>query len=358
MRRFLGVVGTLALAAGMLVGGAVPAGARGGTWGGARVVHPGQSIQAAIDAARSGGTVLVARGTYTEHVVITKSVNLVGFGAVLVPPPGDAPPSLCSAPGPNADGICVAGDFDPDTGAVNSYVDDVRISGFTIKGFGGTGIMQIGGSGSTFVANRATGNGEYGIAAFSSTGTTELFNLASGSGEAGFYIGDSPDADATLIANTSVDNMFGFFVRNAEHGRVVANWAHDNCLGILFLADAPGPAGAFNVAWNLIRHNDKACPGSPEQGGPLSGLGVVISGAHDVSLHANAILDNNPGGDTDVSAGVAVVTGDGGTEPANNRVQGNVILRNSTDILWDSTGRGNVLQPNRCQTSTPAGLCH
>jgi hypothetical protein len=262
------------------------------------------------------------------------------------------------------DGICVAGDFsvNQQTGTitVHHYVNDVRILGLTVANFPGSGIAQIGGRGSAFVGNTATGNGAYGIAAFNSTQTTEVFNTARGSAEAGFYIGDSPHADATLIANTSSDNQFGFFVRDAEHGRLVANDTHDNCVGVLFLADAPGPDGAFKVTGNAIRHNDKACPGNPDTGSqPLSGLGVVINGAHDVSVVGNAILDNKPSGATRASAGVAVITGHNGkgTPPKNNRVQGNVILHNSPDILWDGAGTGNVLQPNVCQTSNPASIC-
>ena len=264
MRRFLGAFGALALMTGMLIAGAVPASATA-----FQVVGPGQSIQAAIDAASPGGTVLVRPGTYAEHLVITKTVNLVGKGAVLVPPPGNAPASPCSGTDPNTDGICIAGDFTaaPDgTVTVNSYVQNVRITGMTISGFAGTGIDQIGGSGSTFVGNRATGNNEYGIAAFDSTGTTEAYNLASGGGEAGFYIGDSHQANARLVANTSVNNQFGIFIRDAEHGEIGGNVVHDNCLGVLFLADAPGPDGAFSATGNLISHNDKACPAQPPRG--------------------------------------------------------------------------------------------
>ncbi|HEY7107302.1 MAG TPA: right-handed parallel beta-helix repeat-containing protein [Acidimicrobiia bacterium] len=326
------------------------------------VVGPHASIQRAIDAVGPGGTVVVKPGTYAEHLVITKTVNLVGWGAVLVPPPGDAPSSPCSGPDPNTDGICIAGALTLATDGsviVNSYVQDVRITGLTITGFGGSGIDQIGGSGSAFLGNRLAGNDEYGIAAFDSTGTTELFNFASGSGEAGFYIGDSPRANATLFANASVDNLFGIFVRDAEHGQIGGNTVHDNCLGVLFLADAPGPDGAFTVARNSISDNTKACPGSADENlPPLSGIGVLIDGAHDVVLNNNLIVHNVPSGDTFASGGVGVVTGDGGTAPVNNVVQRNAILKNSVDILWDGNGTGNVLQPNWCQTSQPGGLCH
>jgi hypothetical protein len=41
----------------------------------------------------------------------------------------------------------------------------------------------------------------------------------------------------------------------------------------------------------------------------------------------------------------------------NNRVQGNLILKNTIDIIWDGSGTGNVLKPNWCETSNPAGIC-
>ena len=64
-------------------------------------------------------------------------------------------------------------------------------------------------------------------------------------------------------------------------------------------------------------------------------------------------------GPTFASGGVLVSAGgDGtGTPPVNNRVQGNLILKNTIDVIWDGTGTGNVFAPNWCQTSKPAGIC-
>ena len=48
-------------------------GARATTWH----VHPGQSIQAALDSASARDTIIVDRGEHHQSVVITKSMSLV-----------------------------------------------------------------------------------------------------------------------------------------------------------------------------------------------------------------------------------------------------------------------------------------
>src|SRR5438874_2344334 len=43
------------------------------------VVHPGQSIQAAVDAASPGATIVVEPGTYNESITVSKPhIHLVG----------------------------------------------------------------------------------------------------------------------------------------------------------------------------------------------------------------------------------------------------------------------------------------
>lgn len=202
----------------------------------------------------------------------------------------------------------------------------------------------------------ARDNGEYGLVAFASSGTRMLGNRSSGSGEAGLYVGDSPDADATLAGNSTFDNQFGIFIRNALGATVAANAVHDNCLGVLVLGDAPGPAGDAKIVANAIRNNSKACPPA-EEGGPIAGVGVGLSGTTNVTVRANSITGNTPGGDTDFAGGVLLVSGDGGTPPTDNTISGNLVLRNAPDLFWDETGSGNVFRRNLCRTSQPTGLC-
>ncbi len=312
------------------------------------IVGPGESIQRAVNAAEPGDTILV-RGTHRETVVIRKDgITLLGDEAVLKPP--DRPTSPC---GPS--GFCVLGDVNFQTGEVSEYVEDVSITGFTIRNFHDFGIVAFGAKDAKFIKNRAFNNGEYGIAAFASTGTRVISNTTGNDGEAGIYIGDSPRANATVAGNNTYGNVLGIFVRNALGGSISGNSIHNNCVGMLFLADAPGPAGNFKVRGNDVRKNTRSCPAG--EGPPLSGVGIALWGARDVEIQANEIFDNVPSGPTFFHGGVVVVRGFGGTAPKNNSVVGNEILRNRPDIFWDRSGSGNRFVGNECRTSRPGGLC-
>jgi hypothetical protein len=84
------------------------------------VVRPGESIQAAVDAAEPGDTIVVQKGVYNESVVIEKDgISLRGVSAVLEPSsePTEGP---CEGAG-----FCVLGDVDFQTGEVSEYVEDV-----------------------------------------------------------------------------------------------------------------------------------------------------------------------------------------------------------------------------------------
>jgi parallel beta-helix repeat protein len=315
------------------------------------IVGPGESIQRAVNAAERGDTIVV-RGTHRETVLIRKDgIELIGDDAVLEPP--DRPSSPCFAPS----GFCIRGDgVNFGTGNASDYAENVTITGFTIRNFEGFGIIALGARNAKFTNNRAFNNGEYGIAAFASTGTRVLSNTTGNDGEAGIYIGSSPRANATVAGNNTYGNLYGIFIRDALGGSISDNNVHNNCVGMLFLADAPGPAGNFEVQGNEVRNNTRSCPGG-EEGPPLSGVGIFLFGARDVEIQGNEIFGNVPSGPTAFHGGVVLVRGFGGTPPTDNSVVGNEILRNRPDIFWDGSGSGNRFVGNECRTSRPGGLC-
>jgi hypothetical protein len=309
-------------------------------------VGSGQSIQAALDAANPGDTISVASGTYAEDLVIRKDgVSLVGHDTTLVPP---------SNPDPGVGVGIIVGDVDlssPDfpPPTINGHiVNGVSVTGFTIDGQGnwGIGVLVIEAANTSLSDDNATNNTDYGYFANTATGTSFRNDVASGGGEAGFYVGDAPNADASLQNVESFGNGFGVFVRDAEGVRINGLNSHDNCVGMLVLADAPGPAGNVDAHASSFDHNTKACPGSDDGTPPLSGIGIAILGGNDVRLDGNSIQNNVPGGDTAFTGGVVMLPGDFGTLPTDISFHGNHMGGNSQDFVTLGPGTNVKISGN------------
>jgi parallel beta-helix repeat protein len=299
----------------------------------ATVVGRGESIQAAVDAASPGDTILVF-GTHRENVAIqTDGLTLRGVGAVILPPARPAP-QACFDPtevGEAVHGVCVIGDVDFDTGEISRYVERVTVRGFTIRNFVGTGLLAVAARDTTFMGNVAQDNTDDGIGSANSIGTRVLSNRVSRS-------------------------RFGIRVFSALGGRIVGNSLHDNCVGVIVLASPFGAAGEFRMTGNVVRHNRRACA-ADDDFDALSGIGVGLLGATGTTIVGNLISGNVPAGETAASGGVVALGSPDGTPLSDNRVRGNVILGNEPDLFWDQTGTGNVFGPNVCRTSDPSGLC-
>jgi hypothetical protein len=318
-------------------------------------VHPGQSIQAAINHAKPGDTIVVHPGVYHESVVVTvnhltlRGAGASGAGTVMMPAQSS---NKCLKGGA---GICVFGDkHGPRVGTT--------VEGFEFKGYSQFGLVGFGAKDLTVQRNVAMNTGDYGITCFGCTGLRYLYNTASGAGEAGFYIGDTANADASVIGNSSFGNLFGFFFRDSNMGTAIGNHAHGNCMGFALLnTNAPNNVHGWTLMNNDVNQNDKACPGGGE-GPPISGVGIGILGASNNHIQRNTVWANQPGGATAFSGGIVLfdtTKSDKGSTPNHNVVTGNVLYRNKKfDINDDGSGHGNTFARNKCHTSNPGGRCH
>jgi hypothetical protein len=343
-------------------------------------VTTGHSIQDAINSAPSGATICVGPGIYHENLLINKDgITLRGEGpekTILEPPKN--PARVCLnievKPLPGYDnfglnGICVA-DLDAE-GDILRVVNDVRVTGFTVRNFPGVGIIFASTNRIRADHNVAANNNAYGITAFNSTHGRFDYNTTYGSGDAGFYVGNSPNADFTVRYNTAFADLWGILVRDASTGSVTDNLLHDSCSGLVFLnSGTTTGVHHWRASHNIVAHNDEFCSG--ELPFSLTGAGILIGGGDHIVLRANRVRENQPGGEPGIIHGVPVAGGivvvstadvsifEGfyGSVAAHNLILNNTVLRNQPfDLVYDRQGSGNRFVSNTCETSSPAGLC-
>ena len=326
------------------------------------LVQPGDSIQAAVDAASPGDTIMVRAGMYRESVKIqTDGLTLRTEGSVTLKPLnyGDG---QCYLPGHVAGFCVVPADFDPSVGSYTTRVRDVTITGFRIVGFD-DGVFGFGTEDLKVSDVVAIDNRDYGVASFDGIGTRFTRNATSGSQDAGIYVGDSIDANAVVTNNRSWDNALGILIRHTHKVVVSHNEVWGNCLGVFLLSDIEaGGSGHIRVQHNRVSANNKVCPNFEGFLPDLGGGGIVLAGAQHDIIFQNVVTDNR--GNTLFSGGIVLITNtlpnpDGSFDVSKdnlvawNRLNGN----EPADIVTDAASTPNIFVRNRCDTSIPEGLC-
>ncbi|MFI7872083.1 right-handed parallel beta-helix repeat-containing protein [Streptomyces sp. V17-9] len=324
------------------------------------VVHPGQSIQKAVDAAGAGDTVLVTPGVYHESVkVSTPGLTLRGVGrsTVIKPSTKKAADNTCAEGG---NGICVIGTKDEN-------VKGITVADLTVTGFTRTGVFSMATDGLTVRNVNAVKNGVWGIAQERSVHGIFRGNTARDNGDAGIFLANNikaeegaADTEGTLVAHNRLEgNRIGVTVRRLRNLAVADNHIAGNCAGVFVVGDENTPkAGDLVVRDNHVVRNNKSCP-KTDRLEALQGSGIVLTGVEKVLVADNTVEGN--AGKSSMSGGIVLAASMVGTANSKNEINGNRLSDNSpADLVNAGTGdtaKSNTFSGNTCGASKPAGLC-
>lgn len=270
-------------------------------------VKPGQSIQAAVDAASPGDTIKVMPGDYTEThagtaaVRITKPLKLIGKSG------GKAKVRLL--PGPHqSHGILVepANPGDPD-------VDGVKIKGFTVEGFPNNGIWLRHVNDFAIEKNESIDNLENGIWPTLSANGLVKRNLAYGSEDSALWIEASENV--RVIGNEFHHSPTGLEITVSKNIVAKKNNIHHNTTGIgLYHPSAAslpplGDDGYWDISNNYVHDNNEpnTAPKGSMSGDLPPGGGVLVLGVDHVNIKKNRIENNDFYGITVVDYCLAVM---------------------------------------------------
>ncbi len=237
------------------------------------IVAPGESIQAAIDAASVGDTVRVDAGTYHENIRLRSGIDVIGAGQNLTHLQGLGNSNVVTAAGvtdARMEGFKITGSgIGPSLAGVYIVGGNVQFSDNWI--FGNiNGVYIQGGSSALLRNNRIEGNGSnsdaylnYGIVNLSSTpliANNVIFNTKG----VGLYFAWAGSTGAQVINNTVVDNEAdGIWCYTDANVTIKNNIFARNNTGIT-ASHGAAPLNSFNDVWGNTWRNY-----NPQNGGAV-----------------------------------------------------------------------------------------
>jgi len=308
MKKAIAVVISLALLLVMVVGTTVSASTVIDVW-------PGDSIQAAVDAASPGDVIIVHAGVYHQSVVIsTNDITLKGKkGAVL---DGDSP-------------------ADPDTDLtligilLTSGVTGVTVTGFEIRDYDAFEWPKLGiainlhpnSHDNAIIANEIT-QSTFGILGSTSGGNLIERNEVHNDVWIGIGL-DQHAYDNIVIKNKVATTADGIIVDEEAHGNVITK----NTVS----------GDYYGIALGDRCHDNEIIKNKVSD----SYHGIFLG---DTGAHNNTVIQNKV---SDSDYGISVVETSSGNLIGRNKVSDSLIF----DLYWDGTGTGNTWEKNKYETS-------
>ena len=248
------------------------------------------TIQEAINHATSGDTIFVHIGTYHEHIVIDKSVSLIGENRNLTIIDGEGAGSV-----------------------IHVAANNVYVSGFTIKesgmGLYNSGIF-IDHSGGNNVTCNTIANSSNGICVYYSTRNNVFNNTISGNV---YGISLYSSSNNKIYGNNAPNNKYGIALRSSDNNKIHDNIASSNKINGIY---------AYSSTDNLISGNTAL--------NNYEGIRLDFSNG---SVISDNIVSNNDYG-THLSSS------------SNNLVFGNTAKNNYYGIYLQSSSNNNTIYHN------------
>ena len=251
--------------------------------------------------------------------------------------------------------------------------DGVRVENLTLHHYTANGVLVSGstGQGDTSPLQgfglaylTAYDNALYGLYAFQAGEGTITDSYVSGHGDSGIYVGqcgapsggdhDAEPCNVVVRRVTAEYNAVGYEGTNASQVWVIESIFRNNRVGITPNSQSleqRAPQTEAVIAGNLVVDNDRA--DAPEQGSGGFGLGIAIGSGIGNVVTRNRVEGND-------GAGILVTALDTFT-PVANRIDGNVLAENGTDLgFWveggDTKVDGNCFSANEFTSSSPIDI--
>jgi nitrous oxidase accessory protein NosD len=340
-------------------------------------VKPGESIQAAVDAATPGSTIMVLPGVYHEPGN-DRAVTITRDDIHLVARAGHGDDVVIEASGGQTDGVWVSPvdtvgtteDERPPCGTSGARLHGFRMQGFTVRGFSRFGVYLACADDFSVTRTTSTDNGEYAIFPVASRHGRLSHDVGARTrSDACLYVGE--DEDVVVDHSTATDCQIGFEIENSRHVVMRQNLARANTAGIIVdvINDRLTTVCADNrVEGNVFDANNRASSALPtdDTADLQPGIGIIIDGADRTRVAHNTIRGHTLAGLTlvdfcldrpDICAmpGLPI-----DPRPDDNRILANTFEANANQVFFfPNGGTGNCFSHNR-PSDLGSGLpaCH